>query len=166
MNGLNRLLLVISVLALCILIDQVTKGVARLYLSPLISTRYLDGMLGFIYAENTGVMLSMGAGLPATAKFWLFTLFPSLLFLSLLVYILIKRELSQLTLISCSMIVGGGMSNIIDRLLNDGAVVDFVYIDIWDRSTGIFNVADVAISVGFVALLILSLAGRFGIRHE
>lgn len=160
MKTLNKLLLILSVLALCILLDQVTKEVAGLTLSPLVSRVYLNGFLSFVYAENTGILLSIGADLSGTTKFLLFTLLPSLLLFLLLVYILFREELSQLTLICFSMIIGGGVSNIIDRLANDGAVVDFIYLDLWGVSTGIFNLADVAISAGSVALIILSLAGR------
>lgn len=160
MTVVNRLLLVISVLAVCILIDQITKEVAGITLSPLVSTAYLNGFIRFIYAENTGILLSIGVSLSDSMKFWLFTLSPSLLLLGLLLYILIREELSRLTLISCSMIIGGGVSNIIDRLTNDGAVVDFMYLDLWGLPTGIFNIADVAISAGSVALIILTLTGR------
>ena len=131
--------------AAIIILDQATKEIARLTLSPILSTAYLDGMLRFVYAENTGIIFSIGVGLPDSEKHLLFTLLPSVLFLILL--------------ISCSMIIGGGISNILDRLTNHGAVVDFVYILFWGGSTGIFNLADVMISAGCAILL-----ARFLIR--
>ncbi len=141
------------VVAVCILLDQVTKEIARMTLSPILSTAYLDGMLRFVYAENTGIMFSMGVGLPQNEKTLFFTLIPSLLFLILLAVILFSRNLSQLTRVSCAMIAGGGISNVLDRLTNDGAVVDFVYILFWGGSTGIFNLADVMISAGCTILI-------------
>ena len=159
MSVLHRFLLVMPVLVACIILDQATKEIARLTLSPILSTAYLDGMLRFVYAENTGIIFSIGVGLPDSEKHLLFTLLPSVLFLILLTYLFFRRELSQLTLISCSMIIGGGISNILDRLTNHGAVVDFVYILFWGGSTGIFNLADVMISAGCAILL-----ARFLIR--
>ncbi|MEN8180417.1 MAG: signal peptidase II [Pseudomonadota bacterium] len=157
MSLLHRFLLVAPVLALSILFDQVTKAVAGSTLSPLISTAYLDGVLKFIYTENTGIMFSIGIGLPDTLKYGLFTLLPSLLFVVFLVTIFVRQEMSRLALIACSLIIGGGMSNVIDRLVNDGAVIDFIYLDLWGRLTGIFNIADVAISAGSAVLLIHTL---------
>ena len=50
------------------------------------------------------------------------------------------------------MIIGGGFGNVISRALNNGAVVDFVYIDFGLVSTGIFNIADIAIITGVMML--------------
>ena len=165
MSVKQRLLLVIAVLATCILLDQVTKQFASQTLSPLTSTLYLNGVLRFIYAENSGIMFSVGAGLPGSLQFLLFTLIPLLLLLFLLGYVLVRGGSSPLTLISCAMIVGGGLSNIFDRLINDGAVIDFIYLDLWDRSTGIFNIADVAITIGIAALFIQSLVSHLKHNH-
>ena len=49
--------------------------------------------------------------------------------------------------------IGGGFSNLIDRLLNDGAVVDFVSVGVGNLRTGIFNLADGAIMLGAGILL-------------
>ena len=56
------------------------------------------------------------------------------------------------------LIVGGSLSNVVDRLFRgdgwfDGAVVDFIDVQWWP----VFNIADAAIVVGAVLLLITSL---------
>ena len=53
-----------------------------------------------------------------------------------------------------SLIFAGGASNLADRLLYDGYVVDFINIGIGSFRTGIFNIADVAITAGVVILLL------------
>jgi signal peptidase II len=53
------------------------------------------------------------------------------------------------------LVIGGGMSNFIDRLLYGGYVVDFLNVGIGSVRTGIFNVADVFIVTG-VLLLVFS----------
>jgi signal peptidase II len=54
--------------------------------------------------------------------------------------------------IALSLLAGGGIGNLIDRIANDGAVTDFVRIGIGPLRTGIFNLADVAIVVGVLVL--------------
>lgn len=148
----NRPGLVGSVLVCSILLDQLTKAVAKQTLSPLISKVYLDGGVRLIYAENTGVFSSFGAGLPSELKSILFTLLPVLAFLALLLAILIWRGLSTATLVGASLLIGGGLSNVLDRLLHQGAVIDFVSINVLGYSSSIFNLADLAISLGMVLL--------------
>jgi len=61
--------------------------------------------------------------------------------------------------IPLGLVLGGGLGNLADRLFRDtnGQVVDFVDLHVWP----VFNVADAAISIGVVVLLIMSFkAGR------
>ncbi|MFD1879315.1 signal peptidase II [Vibrio chagasii] len=53
------------------------------------------------------------------------------------------------------MILSGGASNLYDRVINNGAVVDFLNIGFGSFRTGIFNIADIAIVVGALLLLLL-----------
>ena len=53
-------------------------------------------------------------------------------------------------------LIGGGIGNIIDRLLY-GSVTDFLHIDFGLFRTGIFNLADVSIMVGIGILIINSI---------
>jgi len=52
-----------------------------------------------------------------------------------------------------ALILGGAIGNIIDRFLH-GAVVDFVHLHAWGYSFYVFNVADAAITIGVMLLLI------------
>ena len=53
-------------------------------------------------------------------------------------------------------LIGGGIGNIIDRLLY-GSVTDFLHIDFGLFRTGIFNLADVSIMIGIGILIINSI---------
>jgi signal peptidase II len=69
------------------------------------------------------------------------------------------RGASRTQVVGLALITSGGLGNLIDRLLNEGAVVDFIVLG---RDglihTGVFNVADVAILAGI--LLFLLMGGR------
>ena len=59
-------------------------------------------------------------------------------------------------MISLSLVVGGGFGNLADRIFNEGRVIDFMNIGIGSLRTGVFNVADIALSFGIVWFLAVS----------
>jgi signal peptidase II len=79
-----------------------------------------------------------------------------------LIWIWLARAESRLTALSLGLIIGGALGNAIDRLAY-GAVADFVLLHIetasWRFHWYVFNLADVAIVAGVVALLYESLLG-------
>jgi len=60
---------------------------------------------------------------------------------------------TKLLIISISLIIGGGIGNIIDRILY-GSVTDFLFFDFVIFHTGIVNMADIAVTTGFFMLLL------------
>lgn len=80
----------------------------------------------------------------------------------LLAFLLLKRRLPRSEFLGLSLILGGGLGNLIDRLLRDGHVTDFLNVGFGSLRTGIFNVADAAITTG--ALLVL--AAAFGLADR
>src|SRR6516164_8448624 len=71
----------------------------------------------------------------------------------------LRRAESRLVAIALGAIVGGALSNVIDRL-RFGAVVDFIHAHAGDWSWYVFNLADAAIVCGVAALVIDSLLPR------
>jgi signal peptidase II len=69
---------------------------------------------------------------------------------ALLAYLFISKPQNPIVGVSVALIVGGGVSNLIDRMRYGGYVVDFLNVGIGPVRTGIFNVADMAIMVGVV----------------
>jgi signal peptidase II len=65
--------------------------------------------------------------------------------------------MDRFSVVAAALIIGGGFSNLLDRLYNDGLVVDFMNAGIGPVRTGIFNLADVAIMAGSGMLVTWSL---------
>ena len=151
---LKRGLLVFLVLLFCVSCDQFTKEIASQHLmySPVLS--YGFDTLRLQYAENTGAFLSLGAELPGQARFWIFTVLATAMLLAMCVYVFVNQQMTIWMVISMSMMIGGGLSNLIDRIFNNGAVVDFINLGIGDFRTGIFNVADMLVLLGVLLLLV------------
>lgn len=156
---------VLSVITLsCVGCDQSTKVLAQNILRGQSSVSYFDGLLSFVYAENVGAMLSLGSTLPESLRFILFVLLVGVVLAAAILYILFK-PLNASTVMGVSLAVGGGLSNLIDRLYRDGSVIDFMVIKIGSLESGIFNVADVAITLG-VCILYLPLIRSKGKRYS
>lgn len=71
--------------------------------------------------------------------------------------VLFVQPMSLDTVVAWSLVLSGGLGNLVDRIINDGRVIDFMNIGIGSLRTGIFNVADVYITVGVVVLVFQSL---------
>lgn len=153
----------LSIIFSTIIFDHVTKDIAQKTLKFMPPKIYLGDFFRLQYAENEGAMLGMGSDLSPELRFWFLTVFVGLLLAALIVYLLFSRGMGRVQVWAFSLIAGGGVSNFIDRLLNDGRVVDFMNMGIGWLRTGIFNVADVGIMVGLG--LILTFGGMARKKH-
>ena len=153
----KRFLVLLLVLIACAGCDQATKSLAEQTLAGVPPQSYAGGLIHLAYTHNTGAFLGLGASLPPAARFWIFTVLVTLLLVGLLIFALrISEHTPLLVVVAIALVIGGGLSNLIDRLLNDGQVVDFMLIAVGPLHTGIFNVADVAIMVGLGLMVLAS----------
>jgi signal peptidase II len=138
------------VAATVVVVDQLTK---RWALNALDDGRVIDlvGSLRLKLAFNTGMAFSQGEGLGPLVPILAITVVAALLMAA-------GKSSSSWFTLGVGLIVGGSLSNVVDRLfrgdgLLDGAVVDFIDVQWWP----VFNVADAAIVVGAILLLVTSL---------
>jgi signal peptidase II len=151
----RRLTITLLILAISIIVDQLTKVIAIDHLKHTAPRSYLGNTFRLEYSENPGAFLSLGSSLPDSVRFWLLSVGVAVALIALFVYVVfysaatIKQSLGMVLLIS------GGLSNLIDRLFRaSGRVVDFMNMGVGDLRTGIFNVADVLIMIGVGLTLI------------
>jgi signal peptidase II len=145
---------VLGIVAGTLALDRLTKNLAIDNLADQPPREFLGGIVRLLYEENPGAMLGLGSGLHETSRFWVFTVVVGIVLAGLLLYLLFRRNVTTCDVAAFSMIVGGGVGNLIDRLMYDGIVVDFVNVGIGSVRTGVFNVADTAVIAG-VALYLL-----------
>lgn len=153
MTKLPKTLSIIVITLSCIVIDQVSKFVAKIYLHPSGYYSFAGDTFRLQYAENSGAFLGLGANLPDPWRHLIFTVLVGIFLLALLVYLLRSTELTSLATVCLSLVCAGGLSNLIDRIAYDGRVVDFLNVGIGPLRTGIFNVADMAITFGALLML-------------
>jgi len=152
---LNRSLFIVLLIAFNIAIDQISKVIVR--------TTMIKGGKGqinviqdyfqLIWVENKGAFLGMGSDMNPTLRLIFLLVLPTLVLAYVIYYILKTKELDRLSLIAFCCIAGGGIANVFDRIVF-GEVTDFFFIDLGGVfKTGIFNVADMSVTIGMVMLL-------------
>ncbi|GAA4341380.1 signal peptidase II [Mucilaginibacter gynuensis] len=135
--------------------DRVTKNLAKEHLQFEAPKSYLNNFFRLEYVENTGAALSLGDNLPQPYSFILLSILPLLFMLVMIGYTFYNiKKLDSLKLIALSLVISGGLGNIIDRLLYDRHVTDFMNMGILGIRTGIFNVADMCVTAGAIMLII------------
>jgi signal peptidase II len=154
MNHARRLVLVLLAVAATVSCDRVTKDLASSHLPPGVRHSYLADTVRLEYAENTGAFLGLGSRLSGPTRFWVFTVGTAALLGFLGFAVVTGRRLALVELVAWSCLLGGGISNLADRAVREGAVVDFLNVGVGPVRTGIFNVADMAITGGALLLLL------------
>ena len=147
---------IISLVAAAMLVaaDQGIKAWATAQLMPVGVMAVLPGIVELRYILNDGMAFSMLAG-----KQEILIGVTSLMLIGVLVWLL-RGKMPPLERVAWTLVLGGGIGNLIDRVLN-GVVVD--YINVLFMNFAVFNFADICVCCG-VGLLILSilLDGRHG----
>lgn len=142
--------------------DRATKDLAKEHLKNKETVSYLHDTFRLEYVENTGAAMSLGDKLPNTINLILLSIIP-LIFLIILFAYTIRRckEMSFIKMFCIALIFAGGIGNIIDRILFDRHVPDFIIIGFKNLHTGVFNIADVCVTVGVICLLLFYYDKKF-----
>lgn len=112
--------------------------------------------LSLTWVENRGVSMGMLTDGSELERWGLVALTG---IIAIVVAFWIRREKHWPEAIALGLVLGGALGNIVDRV-RFGHVVDFVHLHAGPWSFYVFNVADAAISVGVVILLVRALMGR------
>ena len=128
---------------LLIAVDQIVKIVVTKYLNN-DSITIIKGILKFTYCENRGAAFSLGNGHSV-----ILIIMNLLLICGLIYYFERNRnKFNFINKIFFTMVIAGGISNLIDRFIR-GYVVDFINVnEIFNFA--IFNVADIFIVIGVI----------------
>jgi signal peptidase II len=141
-----RRIILLGMVVFLFLIDQVSKSLCHQWLDLGQSVPVIQDVFHLTLVHNKGAAFSLFQEQPV-----LLLCFTFVLFLGFLVYALRRPLLQQAELISLSLILGGALGNIADRLTL-GYVVDFLDFTLIDYP--IFNLADVFIFCGIVMMII------------
>lgn len=157
-NSFTRLGLIVA--AVTCLFDQASK----LYLLKVVDLAAngplrMGPFFDFVLTRNTGISYGL---FQTEGAFGQAVLLAIKALAVILLWVWLTRAHSRLTALALGLIIGGAVGNAIDRLAY-GWVADFVFFHIstatWRFDWYVFNLADVAIVAGVIALLYESLVG-------
>jgi signal peptidase II len=151
-----KIALVVAVAAAVVSADLAAKALFERAFSDQPTLHLLGDTVRIGFVLNTGVFLSLGSALAPATRFWLFVVGVGGVLAMLLGLTLRDPRFHKPEVIAVAAIVGGGIGNLIDRV-QLGAVRDFLNVGIGSLRTGIFNVADMAITFGGIALILIPL---------
>ena len=137
-----------AIVAGVIVIDQVSKALvlSHLYHGQVV---LIPDVLHFTYVENRGMAFGM-----LSDHRWVFMIL-SVVGIGLVGFYMVRYVKSTLGRVALSLIIGGGIGNMIDRI-SLGFVVDFIDFCAFDFWIWVFNIADSAVCIG-AALFIIQL---------
>ena len=144
---LKKNLIIFSIIFFTFFLDLITKNYAvnNLLLNHSV---IINAFLNFTLAFNYGAAFSFLSDAGGWQR-WFFVIF-SIAVISFIAYILIKDKDSEY--IAYSFVFGGALGNLYDRFLL-GYVIDFIEFHYNNFYWPIFNIADIAISIGIILLL-------------
>ncbi|HRD69542.1 MAG TPA: signal peptidase II [Legionella sp.] len=134
-----------------IIADQISKYWAEISLIPYKPMPVVP-MLNLTLAYNTGAAFSFLSGAGDWHR-WFFTAFSLLVSIILVIWLWRTPSQARLQLAGISLILGGAIGNLIDRGLH-GYVIDFVDVYYQYHHFATFNLADSAICLGAIILVL------------
>ena len=140
MKTSKMLKIAIIVCVIIIAIDQLSKVLISNFVPETVGNEYFSIEI----TKNTGMAFGFNSGNTKNIVLSTFVIFIMITFIKNQ-----RNQLDEKTLVAISMVVGGGISNIIDRIFR-GGVFDFIKILFIPN----FNVADLCICTGWLLLVI------------
>lgn len=141
--------IIISIILLCI--DQISKLLVVNLLTKTDSITIIKNFFYLTYINNDGAAFSILVG-----KRVLLILIAVLVIVMLIRYIKKNNIQNKLELVSISLILGGSLGNLMDRVVR-GYVIDFLDFKIFNYNFPIFNIADTFIVIGVIMQLLKEL---------
>ena len=147
-----------AVIIVTVFLDQLTKYLTVLHLKPIDTYPIIEDVFHFTYVENTGAAF----GMMKDAR-WIFMITSTVAIIGILAYMIHRTYIKKVRMpwmeaLSLSLIVGGGIGNMIDRTVL-GYVVDMIDCRFIDFA--VFNVADSFVCIG-AGVMILYLFVEMG----
>ena len=137
-------------------LDVVSKLIISKYIGINKSIKIIHNFLNITNVRNTGVAWSLFSNQT------IFVLIVSIIIIvGIIIYITKNKPKTTIEKVVYSMILGGALGNLIERLIH-GYVTDFIDVYIFNYNYPIFNLADTFIVIGAILLIIISWRGEYG----
>lgn len=149
-------------LAMIVLVDQVTKLIVVAHVPLFYNTGFTIDVIGdffrIIHVRNLGIAFSIGHGLVPWARRLLFVVLPVAVMIVLFVFFYMSSGVTQRQRWYVAGVLGGGAGNMVDRIFRPLGVVDFLDVRFYGllglERWPTFNVADASVVICGILLVI------------
>jgi len=152
-RGLGTRLLYLALSGFLFSLDRVTKALVVDKLSLHESVSVVGGFFHLTHITNTGALFGLMAGLSSPFRGLIFITVPVLAIGLILLFQFHARENDFLAQVGLSMILGGALGNLWDRIFL-GHVIDFLDFSVAGFHWPAFNIADSCICLGVLSLIL------------
>lgn len=149
--GDRRLGLYLAAAGLVLLLDRLTKAAVTARFEPGAAVPVWGEWLQLRLAHNPGAAFSIHLGAHSR---WIFLLLAAAAIVLLTRWARRTAVADRFRLTALGMVAGGAAGNMVDRMVSPAGVIDFLDVGVGLLRWPTFNVADVAVSCGAVALAI------------
>jgi len=153
MTRASRWLIIVPMALVLVSADQITKVIAIHTLRGEPPIIFIGDLFRLQFAWNTGAFLSLGSTLPDAWRSLVITGLNVAILAGVLGFLLFKRQINPIFVWALGLILSGGIGNLIDRIIYNGRVADFLNVGIGGLRSGIFNIADLAIVAGLLLVI-------------
>lgn len=145
---IKKSIITLTILLLCLLLDQITKNIATMNYNVLKEGVYLFDYLNLVYVENRGVSFGFFAEHDKSFYFGILSII-----ISIYILYLIYQSGNNIEVIGLSLILSGALGNGFDRIYHQ-YVIDFIDFHFQNYHWPAFNFADSFISIGAILFVI------------
>lgn len=142
----------IIIAVLTVILDQASKAFIVGNVSFADHFTFVPGVFDIVYVKNTGAAFSI-----LENHTWILGAISVAFSVAIVIYMLKAKPAEKLTVISAGLLLGGAIGNGIDRILRH-YVVDFIELTLF--SFPVFNLADVAITIGAALIVFWALTDK------
>ena len=143
----------VAVAAGIVVVDQITKALVRAHVSLYDTVPVVPGILNLTHVRNSGAAFGFLNAVEFPYKSAILALIATAAFVGIAFYAARTATDERVARFGLAMILAGAIGNLIDRLAL-GSVVDFVDVVFGSWHFWAFNVADSAITLGVIAMMI------------
>ena len=161
MNNYKRFFSISAIIVLILFFDQLSKIFIINYFQTNNSIIYLTSFLNFELIWNEGIAF----GLLSFENSKVYNFISIIILLVVLIILFVIYKTKNLTVYFYSMIVGGALGNLLDRV-RYSSVPDFIDFHIGEFHWFIFNIADIFISIGVICLIMVEIFGQKDLKNE
>ena len=161
MNNYKRFFSISATIVLILFFDQLSKIFIINYFQTNNSIIYLTSFLNFELIWNEGIAF----GLLSFENSKVYNFISIIILLVVLIILFVIYKTKNYTVYFYSMIVGGALGNLIDRV-RYSSVPDFIDFHIGEFHWFIFNIADIFISIGVICLIMVEIFGQKDLKNE